>query len=178
VVGEPYSVTARGGLSGNAVTFSSQTTDVCTFDVDGSTVRLRSAGRCTVAADQREGGGYRPADQATQSFTVVDRQPQVIRFTSSPPPPSSDLALVGGSYNVAATGGGSPNPVEFSSQTPTVCSVSNGSTVRLDARGNCRIAANQKGNTFYIEAGEQTQNFDIYDVQVVRITSVNVEVLG
>ncbi len=164
VTNTSYVVGATGGLSGNPVTFSSLSTDVCT--VSGSTATLSHAGTCIVAADQAAAHGYRAASQVTQSFSVVDPLPQEINFTSSPPAP----ALVGGSYNVSASGGGSGNPVLFSSLTPSVCFVL-GSSVSLNARGTCRVAADQGGNTFYLPALQTTQVFDINDVQAITFTS-------
>jgi hypothetical protein len=80
---------------------------------------------------------------------------QAISFTSTPPDP----ALIGDSYMVSATGGGSGNPVVFSSLTPDVCSVI-GSTVSLSAAATCTIAADQAGNTFYAAAAQTTQAWD------------------
>src|SRR5204863_2465144 len=51
-VGETYSVSATGGLSGNPVTFSSLSTNVCT--VSGGTATLIHAGTCVLAADRSE----------------------------------------------------------------------------------------------------------------------------
>jgi len=164
VVGNTYSVSAAGGLSGNPLTFSSLSTSVCTLS--GSSVALNDAGTCIIAADQAAGGGYLAAPRNTQSFTVIRPIPQTINFTSAPPDP----AVVGASYSVSASGGASGNPVLFSSLTPSVCFVL-GNTVSLNARGTCRVAADQTGNTFYLPAAEATQAFDIYDVQAITFTS-------
>ena len=82
--------------------------------------------------------------------------PQSITFTSTPPSP----ALLGGTYAVAATGGGSGNPVVFSSLTPLVCSVAGG-TVSLDAVGACTIAADQAAGSGYAAAPQATQTFNV-----------------
>ena len=67
-VGGTGTLTATGGNSGNPVTFSSQTTGVCT--VSGSTVTGVTAGTCTIAADQTGNANYNAAQPATQSFVV------------------------------------------------------------------------------------------------------------
>lgn len=82
--------------------------------------------------------------------------PQTITFTSTPPSP----ALVDGTYNVAATGGGSGNPVVFSSATASVCTVS-GSAVSLVGAGTCTINADQAGNSAYSAAPTATQSFTV-----------------
>jgi alpha-tubulin suppressor-like RCC1 family protein len=164
VVGETYSFNATGGLSGNPVTFTSLSPSVCTLS--GSTASLQSAGTCIISANQAGGSGYLTAPSKTQSFTVVAPIPQVVNFTSSPPNP----AVVGGSYSVNASGGGSGNPVLFSSLTPSACFVI-GNTVSFIARATCRIAGDQAGNTYYLPAAQATQTFDIYETQSLAFTS-------
>ncbi|HEV3483824.1 MAG TPA: PKD domain-containing protein, partial [Vicinamibacterales bacterium] len=83
-------------------------------------------------------------------------QPQSITFTSSPP----DSATVGGSYSPSASGGGSGNPVTFTSLTPPVCGVS-GADVSFLAGGTCTVAADQAGNAWYLPADQVTQSFEI-----------------
>ena len=164
VVNQTYSVAATGGPSGSSVTFSSLTTDVCS--VSGALVALSHAGTCTVAADQAAGNGYLPAPRQRQEFTVVEPIAQSISFTSTPQNP-----VVGGSYNPIATGGASGNAVRFSSLTPTVCFVPVGSsTVNLNARGSCTVAADQDGNTDYLP-GHQEQVFAVNATQTISFTS-------
>jgi hypothetical protein len=93
---------------------------------------------------------------------------QAISFTSSPPSP----ALVGGTYTVAATGGGSRNPVVFTVDrgSSTVCSIS-GSTVTFGAPGSCVIDANQAGNTAYQPAPEAQQAIAVKAAQSITFTS-------
>jgi hypothetical protein len=81
---------------------------------------------------------------------------QAITFTSQPPAP----AILGGSYAVGATGGGSGNPVVFSSLTANICTVS-GSTVSLNAIGTCTVAADQAGDATYLPAPQVMQSFAV-----------------
>lgn len=84
--------------------------------------------------------------------------PQSITFTSTPPSP----ALVGGSYDIAATGGESGEPVVFSID-PSVaemCSVTD-SSVRFLSVGTCVVHANQAGNRGYFAAPQQQQSFEV-----------------
>ena len=86
-------------------------------------------------------------------------QPQAITFSSSPPAG----AVVGGTYSVSATGGGSGNPVLFSidsTSTPGACSVS-GSTVSLSHVGTCVVDAAQAGGGGYGDAPVVSQSFTI-----------------
>jgi PKD repeat protein len=71
IVGGTYAVSARGGGSGNAVTFTSLTPTVCSVAVN--TVSLDSGGTCTIAGDQAGSTGYLAAPRVTQSFDINTR---------------------------------------------------------------------------------------------------------
>ena len=62
-------VTATGGGSASAVTFTSQTTGICTNN--GSTVTGGDVGTCTIAANQLGDANYNAASQATSSFAIA-----------------------------------------------------------------------------------------------------------
>ncbi|MBC7625243.1 MAG: beta-propeller fold lactonase family protein, partial [Aeromicrobium sp.] len=65
-VGGTGTVSATGGASGNAVTFTSTTTGVCTVSgTNGSTVTGVTAGTCTIAATQASNTNYAAASQVT-----------------------------------------------------------------------------------------------------------------
>lgn len=81
--------------------------------------------------------------------------PQAVTFTSTPTSPA-----VGTMYSVSATGGGSGNPVTFSSGTPSVCVVS-GALVGLVGAGTCTIHADQAGNATYNPAPTVFQSFSV-----------------
>ncbi len=154
VVGGTGTVSASGGASGNAVTFTSATTGVCT--VSGSTVTGVATGTCTIAADQAGNGNYNAAAQATQSFNVGSAGPasQTISFGAAP------TVIVGGTGTVSATGGASGNAVTFTSSTTGVCTIS-GSVVTAVTGGTCTIAANQAGNGSYNAAPQVMQSFSV-----------------
>ncbi len=146
------SATASSGL---AVTFSSLTSGVCT--VATNTVTIVAVGTCTVRAAQAGNASYTAAANVDQSFTVAQAT-QTISFGAL-----SNHTLGSGSFTVSATGGGSGNPVVFSSTTGAVCTTSgtNGTTVNLLTVGTCTIAANQTGNTNYSAATQVTQSFTV-----------------
>ena len=153
-VGGTGVVSATGGASGNPVTFTSQTTGVCTTSgTNGSTITGVAAGTCTIAADQTGNANYGAAPQVTQTVTV-GKGTQTIASGTAP------IVAVGGTGTLAATGGSSGNPVTFASQTTGVCTVS-GNTVTGVAAGTCIIAADQTGNANYNAAAQATQSFSI-----------------
>ena len=159
-VGGTGTVSATGGGSGNPTTFTSQTTDVCvTSGTDGSTVTGLTAGTCIIAADQAGNANYHAATRATQPIRV-DKGAQTITLGAAP-----SLA-VGGTGTLTATGGGSGQPVTFSSQTTDVCTTNgtDGSTVTGLTAGACIIAADQAGDANYHAAQQATQSLGDFHI--------------
>jgi hypothetical protein len=152
VVGGTYTATATAS-SDLPVTFSSGSPSVCTVTAGGE-VSFTATGPCVVRADQAGNATFDPAPQVTQTMTVA-KAPQTITF--GPPPVNP---VVGGSYTPSATGGGSGNPVVFTSATPAVCTLS-GSTVNFVGIGTCTINANQAGNASYDPAAQVPQTFTV-----------------
>jgi len=77
---------------------------------------------------------------------------QTITFTLNPP----SRALVGHSFTVAATGGGSGNPVIFTSA--GACSNTGPTYTMTSGKGTCEVIANQAGNTQYAPAPQITES--------------------
>jgi hypothetical protein len=72
----PFTVSATGGASGNAVTFAATgSASVCT--VSGTTVTVIGAGTCTVTASQAGNANYAAATDVAQAFTVATRAASV-----------------------------------------------------------------------------------------------------
>jgi PKD repeat protein len=77
--GQSFYVYATGGGSGNPVTFSSLTPDVCTTTgVNGMKVSLVKVGWCTVAADQAGSADYAAARGIGDTF-VVGKAPLTVK---------------------------------------------------------------------------------------------------
>jgi len=152
-VGGTALAAATGGASGNPVTFSSTTTNICTLS--GSTVTGVTVGTCILAANQLGSANYNAAPQVTQSFSV-GKGNQSIVFGPAPTLGLNGLAVV------SATGGASGNPVTFSSTTLGVCTIS-GSTVTAVTLGSCTIAADQLGNANYYAAPQVAQSLVVID---------------
>jgi len=158
IAGGTYAVTARGGGSGNRVTFSISPASGSVCSISGSTVTFKNPGTCVIDANQAGGAGYQAAPQAQQTVKVTASVTQAISFTSSPPSP----AIAGGTYTVTARGGGSGSPVTFSIDpaSGSVCSIS-GSTVTFDNPGTCVIDANQAGGAGYQAAPQAQQTVTV-----------------
>ncbi len=87
---------------------------------------------------------------------------QTITFTLNPP----SRALVGHSFTVAATGGGSGNPVIFTSA--GACSNTGPTYTMTSGKGTCEVIANQAGNTQYAPAPQITESVIATESSPVR----------
>lgn len=144
-------LSANGGLSGNAVVFSSTTPSVCT--VTGNLVTSVRAGDCIVAANQAASTNYSAAAQSTQTIVI---SPGVQTITFGPAP----TIVVDHTGVLSAAGGASGNAVVFSSLTPSICTVIDG-TVSASNVGNCLVAANQAASADYQAASQVTQSIAV-----------------
>jgi len=146
-----------GSLSGTAssgltVTFSSNTSNVCT--VSGSTVTYVGTGTCIVQADQAgDSNHYTAAAPSTKSFSVIAASQTI----SWPTAPSSGQVGIGASLSATASSG---LTVTFTSTTPSVCTVS-GTSVTYLTPGTCIINADQAGNSNYNAAPTVTDSFTV-----------------
>jgi outer membrane protein OmpA-like peptidoglycan-associated protein len=165
--GATYSVSATGGGSGNAVTYTidASSSSVCT--ISAGVVSFIGTGTCTIDANQAGNASWNAAAQAQQSFTV-GKIPQVITGFSAPP----TAATIGGAtYSVSATGGGSGNAVTYTidASASAVCTISAG-VVSFIGNGTCTIDANQTGNATYSAAPQAQQSFGV-GVATLTITA-------
>jgi hypothetical protein len=155
--GGSASLTASGGGSGSPIVFSADPSSgpgVCT--VSGATVTYTAEGSCVIDANQAGNAHYSDAPQVQRTVTV-NAVSQSISFTA----PAT--GMVRGSATLSATGGGSGNPVMFSSGSPGVCTVS-GAAVAYTAAGSCVIDANQAGNAQYADAPQVQRT-----IRVIRV---------
>ena len=151
----PFTISATGGASGNAVAFTSSTTLVCnTAGTNGNTVIIFGTGLCTITANQPGNADYLAAAPVAQSFNV--KLAQTIAFAPLPNRSVGDPL-----FTVSATGGASGIPVVFSTTTTTICQTGgvNGSSVVVFAPGTCTLDADQAGDASYLAAPRVSQSF-------------------
>jgi outer membrane protein OmpA-like peptidoglycan-associated protein len=171
--GSTYTVSATGGLSGNAVTFTrdSSSTTLCAVNSSTGLVTLTTAGTCIVDANQSGNSTYAAATQQQQTVTAV-MGAQTIVFTNTPP----TNPLPGTTYTVTATGGLSGNPVTFTRVSPstTLCTVnsSTGLVTLTLTPGTCVVDAQQLGNAAYSVAPQVQQTVDtVAGTQTINFTN-------
>ncbi len=161
-VGQTYQVAATGGDSGNPVTFTTTTPEVCT--VSGSTVSTLRAGTCAVRADQAGTRSYQPG--AAEQDVPVGRGDSAVSITSTSP----DAVVEGPTYEVAVSTGPSSGAVSLSTSDTEICAVW-GSTVSFVNVGQCTVTAEQAADANYA-AGSDSQTFAVgKGSQVITFTS-------
>ncbi len=142
VYNSSFTVAATGGASENPLAFTSS--GVCTNS--GATYTMTSGtGTCSVIANQGGNGNYAAATQLTETITAAPLS-QTITFTV----PAPATAKSGDTFNVAATGGASGNPVTFTNA--GTCTVSGAMYTMTSDAGTCTVIANEAGNNNYAAA--------------------------
>ncbi len=179
---DTYFVPPATASSGLTVTLTSSTPSVC--QVGGADeLFIAGGGTCTITANQVGNSTYLPAPPVTQSFTITP-----IGQTISFPIPSSPFVAALQSSTVLTAIATSNLQVAFTSQTPSVCSLSNpndtdlgtGSTAELLSEisatflspGTCTITANQLGNSSYTAAPQVTQSFTYQASQTINFAAL------
>ena len=137
--------------SGLAVVYTSNTVSVCS--VQGSTLTIVGAGRCSITATEPGNANYNDAPAVTQSFNV-SQAPETLTFSVLPSVPFTSTPF---SLPAIATSGLS---VVFTSSTPAVCTVS-GTALSFVSLGTCTITASQPGDPNYTAATSVTRSFNV-----------------
>ena len=145
VVGSTVVLTATAD-SALSVDYATTTPEVCTVEV--ATLSLVAPGTCSVTASQPGDATYAAADPVRASLTVEALPPdpltQVITFSL----PAS--GVVGSNVILSATSD-STLPVEYATNTPDVCSITD-TTLSLVVAGACTVTASQPGDDTYAAA--------------------------
>ena len=136
--------TARGG----SVSFSSSGSCSNT----GATFTISSSsGSCSVTYNQAGGANYNAAPQVTESVSATKANQTIIVTLHAP-----GAAVFGGSFSVAASGGGSGNAVTFSSGGS--CSNSGDTFTMTSGTGTCTVSYDQAGDANYNAAPQVTES--------------------
>ncbi|MFZ3262509.1 MAG: chitobiase/beta-hexosaminidase C-terminal domain-containing protein [Terriglobales bacterium] len=138
---------AANVTSGLKVVFASSGS--CTNS--GATYTMTSGtGACSVIANQPGNSNYAAAPQVTQTVNAT-LAPQTITFTTNAPA----SAAYNSTFTVATTGGGSGNPVSYTSAGS--CSNAGATYTMTNGTSACSVITNQPGNSNYAAAPQVTQ---------------------
>jgi hypothetical protein len=178
MAGTPLTLSATAS-SGLAVSFTSQTTGVCTVSGAMSTfvATFVAAGTCTIQASQAGNGTWAAATPVSRSFTVdaPSLRPQTITFNN----PATQT--VGTPLTLSATAS-SGLPVSFASQTTSVCTVSNSASTFITTfatTGMCTIQASQAGNGTWAAATPVSRSFTVNaEPQTITFNAPGTQTVG
>ncbi len=170
--GEPaFTISATGGASGNAVTFSSSNTAVAT--VSGNTITLVGVGTTNITASQTGNANYNAATNVIQPLVVNTKTSQTITFSAIPTKTFGNAP-----FTISATGGASGLPVTFASSNTSVATVS-GNTVTIISAGTTTITASQAGNTTFNAADNVPQTLTVNQLsQTISFAGLTTKTFG
>jgi hypothetical protein len=165
VIGGSGVLSATGGSSISAVSFSSTTPLTCS--VSGTTVTGIAAGACTVAADQSADSNYSAAIRVTQTIQV-GKLSQTITFAAP-----AALRVGDADVNLGASAS-SGLAVTYVSSNPAVATIVNNMLHAVGA-GDATITASQAGNETYLAAASVSQTLTVThtSAQPVVISAVS-----
>jgi hypothetical protein len=156
-----YPVSAKGGGSGNPVTFTVDSPSAAVCSLSGpATVAFNQPGTCVIDANQAGNDKYLPAPQAQQKITV--KLGQIISF--KPEPPADESAGIQIDLAATATSG---NTVTFTSDSPDICKVTV-ATVTFNKKGICIIYADQAGDDRYLPAPQVQVQITVFPFTPVQ----------
>jgi len=152
-----YTPTATGGASGNAVTFTIDSTATSICNISAGVVTMTGVGTCKVNANQASSTSHSAAAQVQQSFSVAKAAQAT--FTASQV--TSSATWNGSAFTATPSfstiGGSDTGAVTYAvtNGTATGCSLSNATAsavLTATTAGTCTITATKAATTNYIAA--------------------------
>ncbi len=191
--GLTVTLNATGGMSGNTVVFSVDSSSTGAGTISGTTLTVTQAGTIVIDANQAGNVDYLAATQAQQTL-VVNQAPQTITFVPITQP---FHFIVGGgaTLTVQATGGASDQPIVFtvdasstmkgSFSASTVSGATSTATLTLPAQtatsGTIVVDATQPGNANYSAAAQARETINVLaplPTQTITFNNPGTQVVG
>ncbi len=165
-VGQTYIINGvTGGASGNPVVFSIENIGEPIATIAGNIITFNKAGSVDIVANQAGNTTYLPANRVKRTVTVTLDPAKGFQNIIGFRLPST--LVVGNTYTITGvTGGGSGNPIVYTSSNPAVASVS-GNVITALSSGSVAILANQAGNA----------SFNLADTKTLSLTISNTPLL-
>ena len=145
-------------ISKGSLAFSDTFTGSLTRDA-GESVGTYAITQGTLAASANYQLSFVPG-----TLTITDLQTQSITFDAL-----ADVSYGDADFTLTATGGGSGNPVTFTSSNTSVASIS-GNTLSIHGAGTTEITASQAGNEAYASAADVTHTL-VVNSRGIEITA-------
>lgn len=159
-----YDIVATGGGGTAPVVFSVDPLNVNVCGIVGNLLYAYRAGTCKIFADQAASTGFTAAPQVSTTLTVTLYKNTLVAtdiYAAAQTKPYKEVPSAGQFFVTLPAAGSNPNPVELTSTTPNVCTIS-GLLVTPQGAGACIIAADQAGDGVRYDASTQvTQTITI-----------------
>jgi len=181
--GLQFALSATPGITGNAVTFSVDSSSTATATISTNTLTVTGAGTLVIDANELGNVNYLASpqqqqtvvvNQATQTITLVPPA-AAIHFVPNPVASVCSAAGVGVNVNcnqitLVGTGGASGNPVVFTvDHTSTATATITGTTLTFSSVGNVVVDANQATSTNYLAAPQVKETIAILPALATQI---------
>ncbi len=165
-----FELYADGGDSSSPIIFTSSDENV--VSISGSTATVKGAGDVTIYANQAGDNNYNPAQQQSAPMTIY-KADQYISFDYL------DSKVYGDApFELSGTGGGSSNPVIFTSSNEDVATIF-GTTLTIVGAGDATIYANQAGDDNYNQASEESQSLYVDRAeQIISFEAISDKTFG
>jgi hypothetical protein len=156
---DPPTITATPSAGTGTITFTSETTDVCTIDESTGQVTFLGLGTCTIHAHITANGIYDQATSESISFSVTS----VSRtLTIDPESYSSSYSLSENAPIITATPSAGSGTITFNGATTDVCTIDESTgQVTFVTTGTCTIGAHISANGVYGSAFAEEISFTV-----------------
>jgi hypothetical protein len=164
--GDPaFTVTATGGASGNAVTFTSSNTAIATCSgTNGATVTIEGAGSCLITANQAGNASWNAAAAVSRTLTVGKATPVISNFDDI----SKSFDAVPFTLNASSASTGAFTYTSANSAVGTI----SGNTVTVQGVGTSTLTANQAADNNYFAASATATLTVGQAAQTISITAI------
>jgi trimeric autotransporter adhesin len=147
----PQTLSATKGLGSAPVTFSTNSSGVCS--IVGTSLTVVAPGTCVVAASQAEDSRYAAAS-VMKSITITKVAQSITGFNPSA------MTTLSSPQTLSATKGLGTAPVTFSTSSTGVCAIV-GTSLTAVAAGTCVVTASQAEDGRYAAANNVTKSITI-----------------
>jgi hypothetical protein len=164
VLSTPQTLSATKGPGTAPVTFSTNSTGVCS--IVGTSLAVVGVGTCAITASQAEDARY-AATSIAKSITITKLAQSISSFNLTP------MTTLSSPQTLSATKGPGTAPVTFSTSSSSVCSIV-GTTLTALAAGPCFVTASQAEDGRYAAASNVTKSIIIAKAaQTINFTPVS-----
>ena len=151
VPGGTFSISPQASASsGLSITYTSDTTSVCTTPgTTSTTVTMQGGGTCTIRANQNGNSNYNAAVDAVRSITINKATQATLTALLGGTSTPTAMTYLGATRILSTSGGSGAGAVTYATSNAAVCFLS-GTTLTPAGAGSCTITATKAADTDYL----------------------------